>query len=207
VWSTSTRSSAPAALVASDADFLRWDDVAVRLRLGPPTINLQVFLSSGDDLKALRDLVSKLANEAVNEMLNRHELPVRLQVGRWELSTPHRVAGGQTVNTEFVEKARATQLLLCLLHEELGDGTREELEAALGQGNVEIAVIWCVDDNHWPMTPAGQWLHDHKDELFIDRAGAPDTTGPVTAIVRACLDAAFTVLQQVETGEPPHEQR
>lgn len=179
----------------------------MRLRLGLPAINLQVFLSSGDDLKALRNLVSKLANEAVNEMLNKHQLPVRLQVGRWELSTPHRVAGGQTVNSEFVDKARATQLLLCLLHEELGDGTREELEAALEQQNVEIAVVWCVDDNEWPMTPAGQWLHDHKNALFIDRAGGLDTTDPTTAIVRALLDAAFTVLQQVETGEPPHEQR
>lgn len=179
----------------------------MRLRLGLPAINLQVFLSSGDDLKALRELVSKLGNEAVNEMLNKHELPVRLQVGRWELSPPHRVAGDETVNSEFVERARATQLLLCLLHEELGDGTREELEAALEQDNVEIAVVWCVDDDNWPMTPAGRWLHDHKSALFIDRAGGPNTPGPTTAIVRVLLDAAFTALRQIESGEPSYEQR
>jgi hypothetical protein len=175
--------------------------------LAPPAINLQVFLSSGDDLKHLRNLVSKLAHESVNEMLNKHHLPLRLQVSRWEFSTPHRVAGDETVNSEFVERARATQLLLCLLHEELGDGTREELEAALGQENVEIAVIWCVDDCDWPMTSAGRWLHEHKDALFIDRAGGPTTAGPTTAIVRVLLDAAFTALWQTNPGEPSYEQR
>jgi hypothetical protein len=42
----------------------------MRLRLGPPTIDLQLFVSRGDDLKALRKLTARLANEAINEMLS-----------------------------------------------------------------------------------------------------------------------------------------
>jgi len=179
----------------------------MRLLLGGQTQNVQVFLSSGDDLKQLRDLVSKLVNDAVNVILNKHDQPVRIEIGRWELSAPHRVAPGETVNSEFVGRARASQLLLCLLHQELGTGTQEELEAALAEENVEVAVIWCVQDSEWPETPAGQWLREHEDDLFIDRAGPPDTSGPPTAIVRTLLDVVFTALTQIKSEGLMHEQR
>jgi hypothetical protein len=94
-----------------------------------------------------------------------------------------------------------------LLHEELGAGTREELEAALADEDVEVAVIWCVEDSEWPETPAGQWLREHKDDLLIDRGGSLDTSGPTTAIVRVLLDAAFSVLSQVETEGLVNETR
>jgi hypothetical protein len=179
----------------------------MRLLLGGQTQNVQVFLSSGDDLKQLRNLVSKLVNEAVNVTLNKHDQPVRIEIGRWELSAPHRVAPGETVNSEFVARARASQLLLCLLHHDLGAGTREELEAALAEANVDVAVIWCVEDSEWPETSAGRWLREHKDDLFIDRAGPPDTSGPSAAIVRALLDVAFTALSQVQSEGLMHETR
>ena len=122
-----------------------------------PASLLRLFLSSGDDVLELRRLVHRTVEEAINPVLRARGIPVRLDLDGWDRTAAHRVPPGETVNTEFVARACASHLVLGLLHEKLGDGTREELEAVLAKEDVELSVIWCVERaGEWPRTPAGQ---------------------------------------------------
>jgi hypothetical protein len=105
---------------------------AVRVRL-PPGLSanvIRVFLSSGDDLLDLRELTDALVRDAVNAVLMQAQVHVRLEIDRWERTAPHRLRPGQHANADFVARAREAHVVMCLLLDELGDGTREELEAA-----------------------------------------------------------------------------
>jgi hypothetical protein len=131
----------------------------MRLSTTQPASLLRLFLSSGDDVLDLRRLVHRTVEEAINPVLRARGIPVRLDLDGWDRTAAHRVPPGETVNTEFVARACAAHLVLGLLHEKLGDGTREELEAVLAKEDVELSVIWCVERaGEWPQTPAGRWL-------------------------------------------------
>jgi hypothetical protein len=133
--------------------------IDVRLRSGTTTRQFQVFLSSADEVRDLRDLTDELVRTAVGSPLLRLGIPVRFDVDRWERSAPHRILPGATTNEEFVARAKHAHLVLCLLGDDLRPGTREELEAALAEPDVEISVVWCVDRNGpWPDTDAGRFL-------------------------------------------------
>jgi hypothetical protein len=179
----------------------------MRIPASSPTNIVLVFVSSGDDLARLRNMVWRFAIESINPVLREMKLPVRLEIDRWEHTAPHRAPDGQTLNSEFAARARAAQLVLCLLHEKLGDGTREEIEATLEQEGVELSVVWCVNRNDWPNTEVGQWLAPLKGQIFIDRAEAPNTDGPPTAIFRILLEAALTVARQIQPEGLLREQR
>lgn len=156
-----------------------------------------VFVSSGDDVPGLRDLVSRLA-EGINWGFRAADIAVRLEVDRWEHTAPHRVPEGETLNHKFVERARAAAVVLCLLHQKLGDGTREEVEVALAEKGVELSVVWCVEDGDWPDTEVGRWLDPLKEQILIKRPGPLGTDGPTVAIVQILLEAALTAAQHTE---------
>ncbi len=175
-----------------------------------PIPALLVFVSSGDDVARLRKLVERLVNEAIDPVLRENELPVRLEVDLWERSAAQRVRPGETANTRFVNRARKASLVLSMLHEEISEGTLDELEAVLHEEDIELSVVWCVErDDDWPDTHAGRWLGQRRDlnQLFIDRAGAPDTLGPEVAIVRILLEAALTAARKNQAQEPLRERR
>lgn len=173
----------------------------MRIPARNPTNIVLVFVSSGDDLAALRDLVWRLGMESINPVLREMKRSVRLDVDRWEHTPPHRVPEGQTLNSEFVTRARAAQLVVCLLHEKIGEGTREEIEAALDDDDVELSVVWCVTRDDWPNTEVGQFLAPLKDEIFIDRAGLSGTDGPAVAIARILFQATLTADAQTPAGD------
>lgn len=157
-----------------------------------PASLLLVFLSSGDDVLELRELVYRTVEDAVNPVLRTRGIPVRLDLDGWDRTPAHRVPPGETVNTEFVGRACASHLVLGLLHKKLGEGTREELEAVLAKEDVQLSVIWCVErEAEWPRTPAGQWLGERQQEILADRAGVLGGNGPAVAIFKVLLDAAL----------------
>jgi hypothetical protein len=158
-----------------------------------------VFLSSGDDALHLRDLVDDLVRDAVNEELLRAGLPVRLIVSRWERTPPGR-AQGESVNDRFVRMAKSSSVTLCLLIKKLGKGTREEMEAVLATDDVDLSVIWFVSRATWPMSSVGKFLREHRDEIFIDRAGVPDSPGAAVAVVRFLLHIVMQHLVQTQGG-------
>lgn len=179
----------------------------MQLPTGTPTTVFRIFLSSGDDLLELRNMVDRLVQDAINAVLMHKNPPVRFEVDRWERTAPHRLRPGESANSEFVARAVAADLVLSLVLDELGNGTREELEAALDEDGVELSVVWCDRRDDWPDTPVGRWLGPLKDRLFIDRAGRPDTRGPTVAIVRLLLDAALTAIKQGQDQEMLRERR
>lgn len=162
-----------------------------------------VFVSSGDDAVELRKLVKRLVDDALSPVLHQAGSEVRLRADLWEYTAANR-SDAESVNAQFVERAKNASVLLCLLIQRLGSGTREELESAFNVPNMEIKLIWFVDrDARWPRTNLGTFLKDHKDrqKLFIDRAGSHDGDGAVVAIVRALFDIAAKAL--VRTPEEP----
>lgn len=179
----------------------------MRLSTTQPASLLRLFLSSGDDVLDLRRLVHRTVEEAINPVLRARGIAVRLDLDGWDRTAAHRVPPGETVNTEFVARACAAHLVLGLLHEKLGDGTREELEAVLAKEDVELSVIWCVERaGEWPRTPAGRWLGERQEKILADRAGALDGEGPAVAIFRVLLDAALGAAR-LDRKELVHERR
>lgn len=158
---------------------------------------LTVFVSSGDDVVCLRDLVDDLVRDAINSEFQRASIPLRLLVSRWERSAPGRAADGEKVNDRFVALARKSSVTLCLLLDRLGAGTREEIEAVLDTPDVDLAILWFVEPHTWPKSEVGCFLESLKDRgVFIDRAGRPDSRGSVVAVMRALLNIAIRGLAQ-----------
>ena len=99
----------------------------------------RLFLSSSDEVDVWRDRVEDLMNKSFNPQLE-DLVGVWIRVMRWEQVAPQKVSR-KTVNEEFVSRVRRSHLALVLLREKLGDGTREELEAALEEDDVQLSVI------------------------------------------------------------------
>jgi hypothetical protein len=180
------------------------------LSRGMPATIFRIFLSSGDDVLHLRELVVALVEDAVAPVLMQRNLSVRIEVDIWERTSPHRIQSGESGNAEFVRRAKAAHMVLCLLEDALADGTREELEAVLNEEDIQLSVVWCVDRaSEWPSTPAGQWLELRKDEerLMVARAGLVDQHGPVVAIVRLLIDAVLSATREDRDGGVLHERR
>lgn len=147
-----------------------------------------VFLSSGDDAARLRDLVEGLVRDAIVPELHDAGIPVRLLVDRWEHESAKRLNPDESVNDIFVRQAVKSSVTLCLLINELRQGTREEIEAVLDTDDVDLAIIWFVQGGTWPAGEVGSFLCDHKHELLIVRPGLPDTNYAIIGLVRQLLN-------------------
>lgn len=101
-----------------------------------------VFLSSGSDLKRLRDFADGLMREILNSLLLHHRIQVRFDVDRWEDTAPQ-IAPGK-VNDLFVERALRSDVTIVLLQDELRPGTEGELRAVLKSGGdrPQVCVLW-----------------------------------------------------------------
>src|ERR1700683_887485 len=83
-----------------------------RLRLGPGILIRQysVFVSSGDDLVDQRGMVKGIVENSINPSLAEHKHKVRLEAELWEKSAPRRLFGRETIDDEFVGKAKTSDL-------------------------------------------------------------------------------------------------
>ena len=167
----------------------------VRIR-GSQVTMVRVFVSSGDDVRTNRNYIDRLVGDAVNVALGRLHVPVRFEVDRWERSAPHKILPGATTNEEFVARAQASHLVVGVLQDTLGEGTREELEAVLTEDEIELAVVWCERHGDRPTTPVSEWLKRQREDIVYDRAGRLGTDGPRIALTRLFMQAMLTAVRE-----------
>lgn len=166
------------------------------VRLGGTQLTMvTVFVSSGDDALANRDYIDRLVADAVNVALQSLKLPVRFEVDRWERTAAHRMLPGAEPNQEFVARAKAANLVVSVLIDKLGQGTREELEAVLAEDDVELSIIWCEQRDNEPNTQVSRWLSRQRNEVLYDRADHPKTDGPRIALTRLFMEAMLTAVR------------
>jgi hypothetical protein len=127
-------------------------------------------------------------------------MPVRIFVDRWEREAASRPDEGEPVNAQFVRKALRSNITLCLLNDELRPGTREEIEAVLDTKQIDLGIVWFVDDQTWPETEVGNFLTEHQTELFVVRAGPPDGHGAIIALVRQLFLYVLRGISRQEVG-------
>lgn len=167
---------------------------AVRIR-GTQLTMVRVFVSSGDDALTNRDYIDRLVANAVNAALMSLDVPVRFEVDRWERSAPHKILAGATPNEEFVARAKAANLVVSVLIDELGQGTRDELEAVLPDEEVELSIVWCEQRDNRPSTQVSRWLKRQREDILYDRAGRPETDGPRIALTRLFMEAMLEAVR------------
>jgi hypothetical protein len=165
----------------------------------------RLFLSSADDewTQKLRDRVKRLVDDVINPRLGDYrEAGVWLALETWERGAAQRVARGRRVNDLFVDKAKAAQLTLVLLIDEIRPGTREELDAALAQVGVQVALLIFERPGGPTNVEKFRELEDYitqlrlRDDLFYDRrCGEPNSDEAWLALTKTLLDFTFAAMR------------
>ncbi|MFI2489940.1 hypothetical protein ACH47X_23710 [Promicromonospora kroppenstedtii] len=147
------------------------------------------FVSSGNDVVRQRDLFEALVVEANHQFRLREDVerPFVLEVDRWEHDAPRRTT---EMNEEFVRRARESHLTVVLLATEVRPGTREEIEAVLGEKDTQLAVVWMENpDERRKNQRLKKFLREHG-EIAYDRTGPPgsdEATLSIASVVYAVL--------------------
>ncbi len=98
----------------------------------------EVFISSGSDLEAERNLLRELV-DAFNKQAIDARAGFLFNIRAWEDAVTRRTFGDG--NREFRYDASIANLVIVLLHREIRKGTEEELDVALEAENVQVAII------------------------------------------------------------------
>lgn len=149
-----------------------------------------VFVSSGDDLIAMRNKVDRLIHNSINpKLLSRG---VRFEPDLWERQPPRRLRWWETIDDEFVERACNSDLVLTLLLARLGRGTKKEILAVL-KTDVELKALWFIERDERPRTEVARFLRKlaDREELRYKRAGKPGSDESHEAITQVLVDAAI----------------
>lgn len=146
------------------------------LRPGQPTSTYTLFLSSGSDLIQERDAFCSLVN-AFNDQL--YFAPwtstlIHLRVIRWEQDVPRRSTPGDG-NLQFRELAKNSHSVVVLLHNDIRSGTKDELEAALEEQEVQIHVILLkpVSRRRRETVALKRYLETKRDLIHWNEVGEP----------------------------------
>ena len=165
--------------------------------LGPGRLirHYSVFVSSADDVVDQRNMVEGLVNNSVNPALAANKHKIRLEAEMWEKAHPRRLFGRETIDDEFVEKAIASDLVLAMLYERLGGGTRKEIEAVL-KTTTPLSLLWFVNRMDRPKSPAAKYIRklEKRKVLRHKRAGRPGEAENAEAISQVLLNAAFEAI-------------
>lgn len=105
---------------------------------------VKVFLSSADrppHIRRLRGRVAAIIDRVVDQSLMEAGSKLRFECYRWEEYSPQKAPDGGKVNDIFVGRVRESHLTIVLLHDEVRPGTAEELNAALEEEEVQLAVM------------------------------------------------------------------
>jgi hypothetical protein len=178
----------------------------MRLRRPPKVDNYTLFISSSDEsgVRRLRERVKQLVDDVLNPQLKEQypEARVTLDVYVWERAVAQR-AYGESVNDRFVRQVRESSLAVVLLLNELADGTREELEAAL-DGDVEVSLLVFEPDadlGELEREALERGLETYRSLLLYNRRlGRPDTDEAWLGLVRAVTAFAFAALRTSQYG-------
>lgn len=165
-------------------------------KLGPGRLirHYCVFVSSADDVIDQRNMVEGLVNNSVNPVLaNKHQ--IRLEAEMWEKAHPRRLFGRETIDDEFVEKAKASDLVLAMFYERLGGGTKKEIKAVL-RTKTQLSLLWFVNRKDDPKSPAAKYIRklEKRKVLRHKRAGRPGEAQNAEAISQVLINAAFEAI-------------
>lgn len=177
---------------------------SVKLGAADLTPRYTVFVSSGDDALKLRDRVSGLIEKAINPILAQHEIDIRLEADLWDRDEPRRLGPGETIDDQFVKRAVASNLVMTLLLDVLGSGTKKEIEAVMAS-DTELAALWFVNRDEKPETPVSEYLKELQERVRYRKAGRPATNESWEAIVQVLLSAVLQAMKQ--ESEDFREQR
>jgi hypothetical protein len=171
------------------------------MQVGTPINQLtyRIFLSSGDDAIDLRDRIDDLIRDAVNSQLMQAGIDLRLEVDRWERTAAATNNSGESTNDQFVKRAIESNLTLALLRRKVGQGTREEIEAALAADN-RVSALWFVPRRSSPKSPVAEFLAPHRDRLYYDKTGKPDDDESWHGIVRVIFRLVLEGLKERPKG-------
>lgn len=179
------------------------------MKLGPGQLVSEyvVFLSSSNDAIEIRERVDGLIKNAVNPALK--ELGkggARFYLEKWEHTEARRLKDGEAFDDEFVQKAIGSDLVMTLVVDRVGPGTRLEMEEVV-KSDTEIAALWFVKFGEQPDTEAGRFLNGLQDDgvLRYKQAGPIDAQESWQAIVRVLMAAAFEALEPREDEEDYRE--
>ena len=162
--------------------------------LGPGRLIRQycVFVSSADDVIDQRNVVEGLVRNSVNPELAAQRYLIRLEAEMWEKAHPRRLFGRETIDDEFVKKAKDSDLVLAMLYERLGGGTKKEIEAVL-TSTTPLSLLWFVSRKDNPKTPAAKYIRklEKRKVLRHKRAGRPGEPENAEAIFQVLLNVAL----------------
>jgi hypothetical protein len=172
----------------------------ITLAAGVPGRRYNLFVSSGADASALRDRIRGLIQEVFNPALEDSDQGFHLYADMWERTAAQR-APGESINDVFVARARKSHITLVTLIDELGDGTREELEAALNEEDVQLAVMRFTEQtiDAAEADALGQYLTEHQQKfLYAFHPGGPHSDAAWYTVVRQLLAVVLSALAETE---------
>jgi hypothetical protein len=183
----------------------------MRLRAGVKTDRYTLFLSSSDEaaVRSLRDRVQTLLEDVIKPALQTGypEARVALDLYRWEREAAVR-AHGDSVNQKFVEEVRRSHLALVILLDELRDGTREELDAALDAGDVEVSLLAFApsrDLEQGRREALEGELEKYGSMVLYNQLGSPRSDDAWRGLVRILVAFAFAALRASQLGDAERE--
>lgn len=186
------------------------------MRINPGTFvhKYRIFLSSSDELSAVRNAIDALVNSVVNAALDQNDYAVNIYVDMWEHTAPQR-APGSHVNRLFVDRALQSNLTLVLLRDRLGNGTAEEFDEVLAAADPrpQLAVIWfnpSDDAEETEIEEIRQTLDKCSDSVLQIRPPKSDEPFSQAAwlhLFRVLLDFLLAVLRSDAPSRPMAETR
>lgn len=167
----------------------RWgDDGYLGKASIPSSREISIFLSSGSDLIGERDHFEALVS-TTNDQLSLAkwaENKFHLKVVRWEQEASRRTHGNP--NQIFCDLASEAHVTLVLLHNDLRQGTREEIEAVLG-GSGQLSILRLAPSK--PRSKAAKELNDFleekKNDILWHESGSPGSRDASLSMYRILL--------------------
>lgn len=179
---------------------------SVKLREPATRREYTIFLSSSDEeeFRCLRARIQRLIYDVIEPALVAHypKAGISLRVRRWEQHAPQRDSGRST-NDIFVEQARRSHFMLVLLSDEIRNGTREELEAALEE-SVDVKVL-VFDRPEQVESVKQQTLLQYlesKRGLLYKRCGNPDDETAWVELFRTVFSLTLQAIADSEQRGP-----
>lgn len=186
----------------------------MRVHPGAFVRKYRIFLSSPDELSAVRDSIDALVNTVVNAVLDQNGYDINIYVDMWEHTAPQRAIDSH-VNRLFVDRALKSNLTLVLLRDRLGDGTAEEFDEVLAadEPRPELAVIWFNPSEY------AKEIEIEEIQRTLDKCSSsilqirpPKSDQPFSQaawlhLFRVLLDFLLTILRHEDRSRPMAETR